>query len=181
MFCSTRWPHGSFFTKLLSAYFLVVGTLLRLRCPGESGEGHETPDGTVASPRPTSSTSVNTNLMTPNERLELAEKNYQARKVSVYEKPQRTVTYRVNGRGRPFTRAVKHNNRVLPCNAPSCSSKDAPRKVGSVGRNKCRAMTYHNRSLYGRKCCPSGNTLNCEINMPAGKNTHHVRALSYIF
>ncbi|CAM9350037.1 unnamed protein product [Ectocarpus fasciculatus] len=48
---------------------------------GKSGEGNEIPDGTVAS-RPTSSASANTNqrLMTPNERLELAEKNYQARK-----------------------------------------------------------------------------------------------------
>ncbi|CAN0351806.1 unnamed protein product, partial [Ectocarpus sp. 8 AP-2014] len=76
---------------------------------GESGEGHETPDGTVASPRPPSATSVNTNqrLMTPNERLELAEKNYQARKSLLLRR--KIKAKRKSGgmaRARPFCRRI---------------------------------------------------------------------------
>ncbi|CBJ27288.1 Serine/threonine-protein kinase Nek3 (NimA-related protein kinase 3) [Ectocarpus siliculosus] len=72
---------------------------------GESGEEHETPDGTLSSPRPTSSTSVNTNqrLMTPNERLELAEKNYQLllrRKIKAKRKSGEMA------RARPFCRRI---------------------------------------------------------------------------
>ncbi|CAM9326541.1 unnamed protein product, partial [Ectocarpus sp. 12 AP-2014] len=75
---------------------------------GESGEGHETPDGTVASPRPTSSTSVSTNqrLMTPNERLELAEKNYQARKLLLRRKIKAKRKSGGMARARPFCRRI---------------------------------------------------------------------------